>query len=115
MVSPVSPTTTSAASNSSAVGFFRKFASEVAANRDALTNPQLVYSDDIEPLLDLFGRWVADRHLVQREIMRGRVASHFQAALPGLADRLDGAVVSESDRREETARYWSGWGAEIGR
>jgi hypothetical protein len=31
-----------------------RFCGEIAANRDALTNPQLVYTDDIEPLLDLY-------------------------------------------------------------
>lgn len=31
-----------------------RFCGEVAANTDALTNPQLVYADDIEPLLDLY-------------------------------------------------------------
>ena len=31
-----------------------RFCGEVAANKEALTNPQLVYTDDIEPLLDLY-------------------------------------------------------------
>ena len=31
-----------------------RFCGEVAANKDALTNPQLNYVDDIEPLLDLY-------------------------------------------------------------
>jgi hypothetical protein len=31
-----------------------RFCGEVAANKDALTNPQVVYTDDIEPLLDLY-------------------------------------------------------------
>jgi hypothetical protein len=31
-----------------------RFCGEVAANKDALTNPQIIYSDDIEPLLDLY-------------------------------------------------------------
>ena len=31
-----------------------RFCGEVAANKDALTNPQLVYVDDIDPLLDLY-------------------------------------------------------------
>jgi hypothetical protein len=31
-----------------------RFCGEVAANKDALTNPQLVYTDDIDPLLDLY-------------------------------------------------------------
>ena len=35
-------------------GDAERFCGEVAANQDALTNPQLVYSDDIEPLLDLY-------------------------------------------------------------
>ena len=35
-------------------GNAERFCGEVAANQDALTNPQLVYSDDIEPLLDLY-------------------------------------------------------------
>ena len=30
------------------------FCGEVAANKDALTNPTLTYADDIEPLLDLY-------------------------------------------------------------
>jgi hypothetical protein len=35
-------------------GDAERFCGEVAANGDALTNPELVYSDDIEPLLDLY-------------------------------------------------------------
>ena len=35
-------------------GSAERFCGEVAANRDALTNPQLEFSDDIEPLLDLY-------------------------------------------------------------
>jgi hypothetical protein len=31
-----------------------RFCGEVAANKDALTNPQIIYTDDIEPLLDLY-------------------------------------------------------------
>ena len=31
-----------------------RFCGEVAANKDALTSPQLLYADDIEPLLDLY-------------------------------------------------------------
>ena len=31
-----------------------RFCGEVAANKEALTNPQLVYTDDIDPLLDLY-------------------------------------------------------------
>lgn len=31
-----------------------RFCGEIAANKDALTNPQLVYADDIEPLLVLY-------------------------------------------------------------
>jgi hypothetical protein len=31
-----------------------RFCGEVAANKDALTNPQIIYSDDIEPVLDLY-------------------------------------------------------------
>jgi hypothetical protein len=36
-----------------------RFCGEVAANKEALTNPQLGYDDDIEPLLDLY-RDIAD-------------------------------------------------------
>ncbi len=35
-------------------GDAERFCGEVAANKDALTNPVLTYSDDIEPLLDLY-------------------------------------------------------------
>jgi hypothetical protein len=35
-------------------GDAERFCGEVAANKDALTNPDLTYSDDIEPLLDLY-------------------------------------------------------------
>jgi hypothetical protein len=35
-------------------GNAERFCGEIAANADALTNPQLVYSDDIEPLLELY-------------------------------------------------------------
>ena len=31
-----------------------RFCGEVAANKEALTSPQLLYADDIEPLLDLY-------------------------------------------------------------
>ena len=31
-----------------------RFCGEVAANKDALTNPQIIYTDDIDPLLDLY-------------------------------------------------------------
>jgi hypothetical protein len=31
-----------------------RFCGEVSANKDALTNPEVVYSDDIEPLLELY-------------------------------------------------------------
>ncbi len=31
-----------------------RFCGEVAANKDALTSPELLYADDIEPLLDLY-------------------------------------------------------------
>jgi len=31
-----------------------RFCGEVAANKDTLTNPQLVHTDDIDPLLDLY-------------------------------------------------------------
>ena len=31
-----------------------RFCGEVAANKEALTNPQIVYADDIDPLLDLY-------------------------------------------------------------
>jgi hypothetical protein len=36
-----------------------RFCGEVAANKDALTNPQLGFDDDIEPLLELY-RDIAD-------------------------------------------------------
>jgi hypothetical protein len=35
-------------------GDAERFCGEVAANKDALTNPTLTYADDIEPLLDLY-------------------------------------------------------------
>lgn len=35
-------------------GSAERFCGEVAANTEALTNPPLAYSDDIEPLLDLY-------------------------------------------------------------
>lgn len=35
-------------------GSAERFCGEVAANNDALTAPQLEFSDDIEPLLDLY-------------------------------------------------------------
>lgn len=35
-------------------GSAERFCGEVAANRDALTNPQLEFSDDIDPLLELY-------------------------------------------------------------
>jgi hypothetical protein len=35
-------------------GSAERFCGEIAANVEALTNPQLVYSDDIEPLLELY-------------------------------------------------------------
>lgn len=35
-------------------GDAERFCGEVAANREALTNPQLQYSDDVGPLLDLY-------------------------------------------------------------
>ncbi|HYN31444.1 MAG TPA: hypothetical protein VES40_02365 [Ilumatobacteraceae bacterium] len=35
-------------------GDAERFCGEVAANKDALTNPVLTYADDIEPLLDLY-------------------------------------------------------------
>lgn len=35
-------------------GNAERFCGEVAANKDALTNPVLTYADDIEPLLDLY-------------------------------------------------------------
>ncbi len=35
-------------------GDAQRFCGEVAANKDALTNPVLTYTDDIEPLLDLY-------------------------------------------------------------
>ena len=35
-------------------GDAERFCGEVAVNKDALTNPVLVYADDIEPLLDLY-------------------------------------------------------------
>jgi hypothetical protein len=31
-----------------------RFCGEIAANKEALTSPQLVYTDDIDPLLDLY-------------------------------------------------------------
>ncbi len=31
-----------------------RFCGEIAANKEALTNPNLVYTDDIDPLLDLY-------------------------------------------------------------
>ena len=31
-----------------------RFCGEVAANKEALTNPQIIYDDDIDPLLDLY-------------------------------------------------------------
>jgi hypothetical protein len=35
-------------------GDAERFCGEIAANKDALTNPELTYADDIEPLLDLY-------------------------------------------------------------
>jgi len=35
-------------------GDAERFCGEIAANKDALTKPELNYSDDIEPLLDLY-------------------------------------------------------------
>ena len=35
-------------------GNAERFCGEVAANKDALTQPELNYTDDIEPLLDLY-------------------------------------------------------------
>ena len=35
-------------------GSAERFCGEVEANKAALTNPELAYSDDIEPLLDLY-------------------------------------------------------------
>jgi len=35
-------------------GSAERFCGEVEANKDALTNPQLAYTDDIEPFLDLY-------------------------------------------------------------
>ncbi len=35
-------------------GNAERFCGEVAENRDGLTNPELIFADDIEPLLDLY-------------------------------------------------------------
>lgn len=35
-------------------GSAERFCGEVAANKDALTNPTLTYSNDIQPMLDLY-------------------------------------------------------------
>jgi hypothetical protein len=43
-----------AACSNESGGNAERFCGEVAANKDALTNPQLTYSDDIEPLLELY-------------------------------------------------------------
>jgi hypothetical protein len=32
----------------------KRFCGEVDANKEALTNPQILYADDVEPLLDLY-------------------------------------------------------------
>ena len=43
-----------AACGGDSAGSAEQFCGEVAANADALTNPQLEFSDDIEPLLELY-------------------------------------------------------------
>ena len=56
-----------------------RFCGEVAANKEALTNPQLVYTDDIAPLLDLY-RTIGDLAPLGVEEDWNQIVSAYETA-----------------------------------
>lgn len=68
-----------ACSSADAGGSAERFCGEVEANKDALTNPQLEYSDDIGPLLQLYAD-VGDVAPLAIEKEWGRLVSAYETA-----------------------------------
>jgi hypothetical protein len=86
-------------------GSAERFCGEVAANRDALTNPQLVYSDDIEPLLDLY-RDIGDLAPLAVEADWNQLVSAYETAstvLPGDQESEQEALAAIYSSEESAA------------
>ncbi len=86
-------------------GNAERFCGEVAANRDALTDPQLVYSDDIEPLLDLY-RDIGDLAPLAVEADWNQLVSAYETAstvLPGDQESEQEALAAIYSSEESAA------------
>lgn len=86
-------------------GDAERFCGEVAANSEALTNPQLVYSDDIEPLLDLY-REIGDLAPLAVEADWNQLVSAYETAstvLPGDQESEQEALAAIYSSEESAA------------
>ena len=86
-------------------GDAERFCGEVAANKDALTNPVLTYADDIEPLLDLY-REVGDLAPLAVEDDWNQLLAAYETAstvVPGDAASEQGALAAIYSSEESAA------------
>jgi hypothetical protein len=77
-----------------------RFCGEVDANKEALTNPQIIYADDIEPLLDLYRDIGALAPLGVQEDWNQVVSAYETASTVVIGDQ-------ESEQAALTAAYSS--------
>ena len=74
-------------------GSAERFCGEIAANKDQLTNPELAFSDDIQPLLDLYAEIGGLAPLsIQKEW--NQIASAYETASTVVADDPDSVQVA---------------------
>jgi hypothetical protein len=86
-------------------GDAERFCGEVAANKEALTNPELNYADDIEPLLDLY-REIADLAPLAIEADWNQLVAAYETAstvVPGEAASEQEALAAIYSSEESAA------------
>jgi hypothetical protein len=91
-------------------GSAERFCGEIAANKDVLTAPALEFSDDIEPLLDLY-REIGDLAPLSIQQEWNQIVSAYETAntmvLDDAASQQDAAVAIYS--AEESAAKVDTW------
>ena len=74
-------------------GSAERFCGEIAENKDQLTNPQLVFSDDIQPLLDLYTE-IGDLAPLSIQKEWNQIASAYETASTVVVDDPDSVQVA---------------------
>jgi hypothetical protein len=97
-------------SNDDSGGSAERFCGEIAANKEALTAPTLEFSDDVEPLLDLY-RKIGDLAPLAIEPEWTQLVSAYETASTMVPDdpESEQAAVAAIYSSEESAAKVDAW------